>query len=49
MRRMTSDPVPEPHMIGNSPAMMAMTVMIYGRTRSTAPSITAANRSIIEG
>jgi hypothetical protein len=41
MRLMTSEPVPVPHMIGSRPAMMATTVIILGRTRSTAPSITA--------
>ena len=41
MRLITSEPVPVPHMIGSRPAMMATTVIIFGRTRSTAPSITA--------
>jgi hypothetical protein len=40
MRRMTSDPVL--HMIGSNPAMMATTVIIFGRTRSTAPSMMAS-------
>jgi len=29
-------------MIGNSPAMIAATVIIFGRTRSTAPDMMAA-------
>ena len=33
MRRMTSEPVPLLHMIGSSPAMIATTVIIFGRTR----------------
>src|SRR5476651_1770723 len=31
MRLITSEPVPVPHMIGNSPAMMAHTVIMIGR------------------
>ena len=42
MRRITSEPVPWLHMIGSRPAMMATTVIIFGRTRSTAPSMIAA-------
>jgi hypothetical protein len=42
IRLMTSEPVPVPHMMGNRPAMIATTVIILGRTRSTAPSMTAA-------
>ncbi len=38
MRRMVSEPVPVPHMMGSSPAMIAVTVIILGRTRKTAPS-----------
>ena len=49
MRLMTSDPVPVPHMMGRRPAMMAVTVIIFGRTRSTAPSITAAYKSALAG
>jgi hypothetical protein len=41
MRRITSEPAPTLHMIGKRPAMIATTVIIFGRTRSTAPSITA--------
>lgn len=40
MRRITSEPVPLPHMIGSNPAMMTATVMAIGRTRSAAPSMT---------
>ena len=42
MRCMTSEPVPSFHRIGSRPAMMAVTVIIFGRTRSTAPSMIAA-------
>ena len=42
MRCMTSEPVPVLHMIGKSPAMIATTVIILGRTRSTAPDMIAA-------
>jgi len=42
MRCITSDPVPSFHRIGNSPAVIAVTVIILGRTRSTAPSMMAA-------
>ena len=46
MRRMTSDPVPLPNMIGSRPAMIAATVMMIGRTRSSAPSMTACCRPV---
>ena len=46
MRCITSEPAPWLHRIGNSPAMMATTVIIFGRTRSTAPSMIAACRSV---
>ena len=36
MRCTTSEPVPLLHMIGSNPAMIATTVIILGRTRSTA-------------
>src|SRR5258708_15322513 len=36
--RSISEPVPVLHMIGSRPAMMATTVIIFGRTRSTARS-----------
>ena len=39
VRCVTSDPVPVLHRMGSSPAVMAMTVIILGRTRSTAPSM----------
>ncbi len=42
MRCMISEPVPVLHMIGNSPAMMATNAIIFGRTRSTAPSMMAS-------
>ena len=42
MRCITSEPVPLLHMIGNSPAMIATTVIIFGRTRSTAPYMMAS-------
>ena len=45
MRCITSEPVPVLHMIGSKPAMMATTVIIFGRTRSTAPRMMAAFRS----
>ena len=41
----TSAPVPCDHMIGSSPAMIAVTVMAMGRTRWTAPAWTASRRS----
>ena len=37
MRFMTLDPVPDPQRIGSNPPMIAMTAMMGGRTRSTAP------------
>ena len=49
MRLITSEPVPVPHMMGKSPAMIATTVIIFGRTRSTAPSMTAAYKSALAG
>jgi hypothetical protein len=45
MRCMSSEPVPWLHRIGSNPAMIAVTVIIFGRTRSTAPSMMAARRS----
>jgi hypothetical protein len=36
------EPVPLPTLIGSRPAMIATTVIIFGRTRSTAPSMIAA-------
>ena len=43
IRLITSDPVPVPTRIGNSPANMTATVIALGRTRSKAPSRTAAS------
>ena len=42
IRCITSEPVPVLYIIGNSAAMMATTVIIFGRTRSTAPSLIAS-------
>jgi len=42
MRCMIAEPVPVLHMIGSRPAMVATTVIIFGRTRSTAPSMMAS-------
>jgi hypothetical protein len=47
MRFMTLAPVPVPHRIGSSPIIVDATVIIFGRTRSTAPSITAAYSSAV--
>lgn len=41
MCRITSDPVPLPHMIGRRPAIITATVIAMGRSRSAAPSIIA--------
>ncbi len=49
IRLITSEPVPVPHMIGSRPAMIATTVIIFGRTRSTAPSMIAWYRSCTRG
>ena len=38
MRLITSAPVPVLQNMGSRPAMIAATVIIFGRTRSTAPS-----------
>jgi hypothetical protein len=40
--------VPIDHMIGMSPIMAAVTVIIFGRRRSTAPWMIASWRSAIE-
>ncbi|GJE69572.1 hypothetical protein CHKEEEPN_1100 [Methylorubrum podarium] len=45
MRCMISDPAPVLHRMGSRPAMMATTVIIFGRTRSTAPTMMAWYRS----
>lgn len=47
MRCMTSDRAPVLHMTGNRPAMMAATVIIFGRTRSSAPSMIAPHKSAL--
>ena len=47
MRCITSDPAPVLHRIGSNPAMIATTVIIFGRTRSTAPSIIALCKSAL--
>ena len=41
IRRITSEPVPLTSMIGSRPAMVAATVIKIGRSRSSAPSMTA--------
>ena len=45
MRRMTSDPVPEPHMMGSRPTMIVITVISFGRNRNSAPSTIASRNS----
>ena len=45
MRFITSAPVPVLHRMGIRPAMMAVTVMTTGRSRSSAPSRTASATS----
>ena len=45
MRRMTAAPVPDPHMIGSRPTMMVITVISFGRNRSSAPSTIASRNS----
>ncbi len=45
MRFIRSAPVPWLQRIGSSPAMIAVTVIILGRTRMTAPSMMASYRS----
>ena len=45
MRFITLAPVPLLHRIGSRPSMVDATVIIFGRTRSTAPSMVTANRS----
>ena len=46
---MTSAPTPELHMIGTRPAMTTLTVISFGRSRSTDPAIVASrtSRSVI--
>ncbi len=45
MRFITSAPAPVDHMIGRSPMKAAITVIIFGRTRFTAPCTMASSRS----
>ena len=45
MRRISSEPVPVPHRIGKSPAMMAIPLIIFARTRLAAPATIARSRS----
>ena len=47
-RFMTSAPVPIDHMIGIRPIMAAVTVIIFGRRRFTAPWTIASCRSAID-
>ena len=49
IRFITLDPAPLPHRMGSRPAMIAVTVMSLGLTRSTAPSTTASYKSRSEG
>src|SRR4030065_36372 len=42
MRCIASEPVPLLHRIGSSPAMIATLVLVAGRMRSSAPSLTPA-------
>ena len=42
IRFITLAPVPCDQRIGSRPAMIAVTVISFGRTRSTAPSMTAS-------
>ncbi len=45
IRRITSEPVPLPSIMGNRPAIMAATVIMMGRTLISAPSWTALSMS----
>lgn len=45
MRCMISEPVPVPHMIGNIPAMMATTVIIFGRAVSAEATLVPGIRA----
>ncbi len=49
MRRMISEPVPLLHMIGSRPTVIAVTVIIFGRTRPALPSMIAACSSAVRG
>ncbi len=48
IRFITCEPVSVPNMIGKSPIMVVMTVIIFGLTLSTAPSMIALFKSTIE-
>jgi hypothetical protein len=45
IRFIMSAPVPVAHMIGSNPMKAAMTVIILGRTRFTAPWMIASSKS----
>ena len=45
MRRMVSEPVPIPHMIGNSPMTSDATVISNGLARAVAPSAIVRHKS----
>jgi hypothetical protein len=47
IRFITSAPAPWLHMIGSKPTRIAMTVIIFGRMRFTAPSVIASRKSCI--
>jgi hypothetical protein len=47
IRFITSAPAPWLHMIGKRPKRIAITVIIFGRMRFTAPSLIASRRSSI--
>ena len=48
MRFITSAPVPVESMIGTSPQIIVATVITFGRSRRTAPSMIASRRSAAE-
>ena len=48
-RGITSEPVPDPTMIGSNPATMTATVIAIGRSRSKAPATTAWRTSRSRG
>ncbi len=47
MRCITSEPETVLQRIGTRPAMMATTVIIFGRTRSTAPTMMARRAQVL--
>lgn len=49
IRRITSEPVPVPYIMGNNPIIMVTTVIIFGRTRSAAPVTMALYKSANDG